>query len=325
MKNKKIALLMVLIIILSMTITSMAQGEVTKDGLTASEMLIKASETMNNSCDTFKLSGTTNTNKKVTGSMVIPTPDTDGNIIEEEKKIDKTTSIVMIQEGIFQKPQKVYVKTTTSPKDMPENQIHNSEVFMENGTMYMRIDKNTKWNKINIDPIMQEFQSILGNNSSNITLTKKQMELFGMYASYDEKAVIDGNSYYVINVTMDSTALKELCSKFTDKILNQLQKSKAQTEKTNGEIVPQMSKEKITQQLQKMFSQMNINISYKYYINQETKMYEFMDIAQTIDMDIEKLHTNIISNGKYKYYDFNKEVTFPVINIEKIKDINALK
>ncbi|TCO78029.1 hypothetical protein [Marinisporobacter balticus] len=325
MKNKKITLLMVLVLMVSMTITSMAQGEITKDGLTASEMLIKASETMDTTYHTFKFSGTMNINTKITGSMATPKTDAEGNIIEEEKKIDKNTEMIMTQEGIFQKPQKVYVKTIASLKNMPEGQNQTSEVFMENGSMYMRTAKGEKWIKIDIDPIMQEFQSMLGSNSSNIALTKEQMDLFGMYASYDADAVVDGKSYYVMDVTMNSAALKELCSKVADKMLDQIQKTETQTEKTDAKTAPKISQEELKQQIQETFSKMKMEITYKYYINQETKMYEFMDIAQTIDMDMEKMHTNTVSNGKYKYYDFNKEVTFPVINPEDIQDLSPLK
>ncbi|MCT4595476.1 MAG: hypothetical protein N4A57_14600 [Anaeromicrobium sp.] len=333
MKNKKISLLMILIFIVSMTVTAMAQEEITKDGLTASEVLIKSNDTFNNQYTTLKFKGTTNMNTKTTGSMMIKKtdPNNEGQFVEEEEKVDENVDMTMSQEGIFEKPEKVYVKTTTSVKNMPEEQkTQSSEVLMDQGVMYMRIGENTKWLKLDINPMMQEMKKIMGNDGTNMGMTKEQMELFGMYASYDENTVIDGKEYYVINVNMDSTALKEITSKAMDKIFDQFEKIMEETEKTEAKTEstqtkseqPEMDKETLKKQMQEMFSKMNMNVTYKYYINKETKMYEFMDISQIIDMNTDKIHIQTTSTGKYKYYDFNKEVTFPIINAENLQEQN---
>ncbi|QXM07005.1 hypothetical protein [Crassaminicella indica] len=337
MKNRKIALFMVLIFIVSMTITAVAQEDITKDGLTASEMLIKATNTFNNQYTTCKFSNTTNVNTKTTGSMNIkkPDPNAEGKFIEEEQKIDENTNMVILQEGIFEKPEKIYVKTTISLKDMPQEQKpQTSETFMDKGIMYIKSGENAKWIKIDINPLMAEIKKIIGNDRANVGMTKEQMELFGMYATYDEDTVIDGKEYYVINVNMDSAALKEVYNKLINKMFDQLGKVIEQTEKiktekstteTNPvqtEEKPKMNKEVLMQQMKEMFSKMNMNITYKYYINKETKLYEFIDITQTMDMTMDKLHTQTTSSSKCKYYDFNKEVTFPVINADDIQDMN---
>ncbi|QZY55079.1 hypothetical protein [Crassaminicella profunda] len=345
MKNKKIALLMILIFIVSMTITSMAQEEITKDGLTASEMLLTVNDAFNNQYTTFKFNGTMNMNTKTTGSMMIkkPDPNNEGQFIKEEQKLDQNVDMTMVQEGIFEKPEKVYVKTTASIKNMPKEQKpQSSEVLMDQGVMYMRARENAKWIRLDINPMMQEMKKMMGNDGTNMGMTKEQMELFGMYAAYDENTVIDGKEYYVINVNMDSAALKEVYSKLIDQMFDQLGKIIEQTEITKPkqaeakietteikpeqiEEKPEMNKEVFKQKMQELFSKMNMNVTYKYYINKETKMYEFMDITQTIDMTMEKIHTQTTSTGKYKYYDFNGEVTFPVINTENPQDMNQLQ
>ncbi|MCT4618101.1 MAG: hypothetical protein N4A62_01790 [Marinisporobacter sp.] len=40
---------------------------------------------------------------------------------------------------------------------------------------------------------------------------------------------------------------------------------------------------------------------------------------------MKKIHTQTTSTGKYKYYDFNKEVTFPLINAEDLQNMNQLQ
>jgi hypothetical protein len=329
--------------------TSMAE-EITKDGLTASEMLIQSNDAFTNQYTTFKVNGTMSMNTKTTGSMMTkkPDPNNEGQFIEEEKKINENVDMTMSQEGIFEKPEKLYMKTTFSTKNVPEKKIPpSSEMIMDQGVMYTRIEGKIKWVKIDMNPMMREIKKITGTDGTSMNMTKEQMELLGMYASYDENKVIDGKEYYVININMDSAALKEITSKAMDKIYDQFgkvieeaekieaqkaketqTKAKTKTTETTPEQIhqkPKMDKETLKQQMQEMFSKMNMNITYKYYINKETKMYEFMDIAQTMDMTMGKIHMQTTSTGTYKYYDFNKEVTFPVINAEDLQNMSPLQ
>ncbi|QEK12393.1 hypothetical protein FQB35_08390 [Crassaminicella thermophila] len=316
MKRKwKIVLLVVSFVVL-LTNIAMAQTEeefikqLTREGMTAAEMLDMANEKMNE-FDTYKFDGVMDIKTKVVGVI-------------EDKQVEQTINMIINQEGMFKKPQKVYVKSKTKSIGLEENQISTektSEVFMEDGIMYMKNDSAEKWVKIDTNPMMKEIQKLLGNNDmASVGISQKQMELYGMFAYFDKDAIIDGKEYYVINIDLANKTFKKLCKDIVNKTFEYY--GKLGKAKGDSELNSEEDQAKIKALIQEMLEKMDIKVSYKLYVNKETKIFDKMEIIQNISMNMNGMNTNTYTEGKYRYYDFNKEVVFPKINIEDVQEIN---
>jgi hypothetical protein len=63
---------------------------------------------------------------------------------------------------------------------------------------------------------------------------------------------------------------------------------------------------------------MDIEVTYKYFIDPETKLFKDMEIFETITMEQGPIHNVTTAHGTFQYYDFDGAVTFPVITPEDI-------
>ncbi|WP_099191550.1 hypothetical protein [Tepidibacter mesophilus] len=290
MKNKKITLMMVLLLILSMTITSIAQEGIKKDGLTASEMITKA---IYNKGETFKVTTELNSHKKFIDYSIekIPDPNNEGKLIEEEQKIDEKSYVVGVIEK-SEKSRKEYYKTISLM-----DPLSTSEQFWNRNVFYGRINDN-KWIKKVVNPVIIEI------------LTETDKELINLFATYDKDTVVDGKNYYVINLDVKNDVRKEISLKVMDKICNE------SLLETNTE----MNKEEIKKELLKKFSDKNMKTSSKYYINKDTKILELVDKTEVGTVTVDKMTIEINNTAKYKYYDFNQPVNFPEINPEDLQE-----
>lgn len=320
MKKKLTSLLCVLLLVVAFTSTAMAQSEeefiqqLTREGIMASEMLERANEKVNQ-FDTYKYHGTLNISTEVLTPM------------EEPQDIN----MIMDQEGVYQKPQKAYTKSiakfvNVSKEGMPVPPEQVSEALMEDGTMYIRTGQTDQWIKIDLNPMMKEMESLLGKkDAANIGMSKQQMEMLGMYASYDQDIQIDGKEYYVINVDVDKESFKKLYQQTMEHMFKYFEEIGKQKSTENDGAVPKFNSEEVQKQMQDMIEKMEMQVNYKFYIDKETKVYHVMEIAQILEMNLEEVKTQSNTQGKYEYYDFNKPVEFPVVNPEDIMEIPSMQ
>ncbi|WZL74593.1 hypothetical protein QBE52_07845 [Clostridiaceae bacterium 35-E11] len=320
MKRKATVLLCVLLLVVAFTSTAMAQSEeefiqqLTREGMTASQMLEKANEKMS-MFDTYKYHGTMNINTKV----LVP--------IEEQQDIN----MVIDQEGVYQKPQKAYTKSITTMVNVGEEGLPTppeqvSEALVEDGTMYIRTGETNQWMKLDLNPMMQEMESLFGKKDpANVGMTKEQIEMFGMYASYDEDMQIEGKNYYVINVDVDKDAFKKIYQQTMKHMFKYFEEMGKQQNTDNDEAIPKFNSEEVQNQMEEMIEKMEMEVNYKFYIDKETKVYDVMEMTQTVNMSVEEVKTQSNTQGKYQYYDFNKDVDFPVINPEDIMEMPSIQ
>lgn len=314
-KSKGKIVLLVMFFVLSLTSMAMAQTEeefiqqLTREGMTAAEMLQIASEKMNK-FDTYRFDGLMDVKNKIIGCI-------------DEEQMEQNVHMIISQEGVFKKPQKVYVKSKAKNIELIEDPIaaeQISEVFMEDATMYMRVGTAEKWMKIDFNPMVKEIQKLAGNKDmASAGISQQQMELYGMFAYFDEDKIMDGKEYYVIAIDLNSNTFKRLYKEIIDKTLKYYGEIKKVGEKAKGNL--EIDPKEVQAFVDEMIEKMEMEISYKFYINKETKVYEKMEIMQNISMNMEEMNTQTYTEGKYTYYDFNKEVTFPNINPEEIQDM----
>ncbi len=275
-----------------------------REGLTAYEKLQKADQNLN-AFYYYKFKGKMEMNTSVLGESV---------------------HMEIAQEGVFAKPQKVYVKSvaTAVGEDLQEleDQKEESEVFLDDGIMYVKAGKEDKWLKVDTNPFMQEIEKLMGNqNATNGLLSQEQMELFGMYASYDADVTLEDKDYYVLNIDLDYHTFKEIYKELLEKMSGYLE-SIVQSKAKDAEIPVDMQevKKAITDMIQKI----DIEAKYKYYIDKQTKQYHKMQMNQNTSIEAEGTTVQTEMQGEYIYYDFGEEVDFPQIDPQDTQTVSDL-
>ena len=277
----------------------------TREGLSAVDMMQLVNEKFS-AFDNYKYRGVLNMETK----MEVPV---EGH---------QTMKMEMLQEGMFQKPQQVYVKTTAKVLGMEvPGGDQTSEVYMTDNAMYMRMPQEEKWMKMDMNPIMQEIQKLTGSQDmGNTVMSKEQMAALGMYATYGQDVVIDGKGYYVISASIDKEAFKKMFQEIMEKSLSYF----SEMAMKEGEVQPQVDQEVIKKQIMEMVNMMEVEMDYSMYVDKETKLVEDMKIKQNIHMNMGEITSHVSSEGTFKYYDFNGEVTFPEIKPEDVMEMNKM-
>lgn len=269
----------------------------TKEGLTATKMLDESTKKLM-SFKTYKLSG----NMKTDGKTKTP---------QGEIPMDMN----MTQEGFVQNPETVYIKSNMIMKTAAMEVKGITETYIKDRIMYIKEEGSEKWIKMDLNPIMAEMESLMGQSFNSGGVSKQQLELFGMYAKYEQDAIIDGKEYYVISMDIDKDSFKsifkDIMNKLSDASLDMAQKQVPQDE--------QINEEEFKAEFEKMIKGMDIEIGYKMYISKTDKICDKTLITEKISMNMEQIVSEMILNGEFKYYDFDKEVKFPEIKESDIQ------
>ncbi|SDJ82149.1 S-layer homology domain-containing protein [Natronincola ferrireducens] len=274
----------------------------TREGMTASEMLEKVTEKIEK-FDTMKY--TLNMDMK-------------SHVIDRVEGQEVFMTMDIILEGaIDQKNDQIHLVTTTTTKAGEEVVEAVVEMIMTEDMMYMKFPETEQWMAINIDPLMKELEAMLGTSmDKNTGISQQQMELFGMRASYLPEEKIDGEDYYVVAITVDQkayrAAMDEILKNTMDLMVEMMGVGEvALEEKAEME-------EAIKLMLHEMLTAMEMEVEYKYYIHQETKLMDKMEVDQAIHMKAGTVENHSVSKGVFRYYDFNEPVNIPTINPEDL-------
>ncbi len=283
--------------------------KLTREGLTAMQMLDTADKKLKG-YKTYKFTGKINMNGKV-----------------KAPQGEELINMEMLQEGQGENPETVYVKTTMTMKDKEGTETKStSEAYMKDRIMYMKIDGSEKWIKMDMNPMMNELEGIMGGSVGNTGISSEQLKMFGMYAKYEEEATIDGKEYYVIGIDVDKESFKKIYKEIMDKTMKISMDAAMTADKENPEMKELAQDEEVQAQMQKaieeMIANMDMELGYKLYIDKKEKNYDKMDMNINMNMTMEGIHTEMLMNGDYKYFDFDQAVKFPEI---KESDIETME
>lgn len=310
MKKTKGIILLSILLVLSMTMTAFADtnetSAITKEGMTASEMLEMVSDKL------LEYKTLKNIIEIDMTSQVIDKT--------QEKEATEMVMNMLMEAAMDQENDKIYivntVKTILGEKTLEDN----TEALKNGNVMYVKPPRVDKWIQQDLNPIVQEFEALLGTNMQNGTdITKKQMELFGMTATYLEEEEIDEEDYYVILITVDKEKFKAVMDEVLDKIMT-LTVEMMDVEELD-EVEEEEMKEAIEVMMTELITGMDMEIEYKYYINKETKVLEKMDFDQVIHMEMGIMDQHTTSTGVIKFYDFDEPVEIPEIQPEDIMNL----
>ncbi|WP_432662280.1 hypothetical protein R9X47_17280 [Wukongibacter baidiensis] len=318
-----------------------AEKNFTRKGLSAGQMLLEANEKLLE-LKTYKANAdmTMNMEMKAEG---LPADDEMGEqLLKQGMNMDMDMKLDMQVKN----PDQIYINQTAKMNiDMPEEanveQETVAETFMDKGVMYQKTDlTGEKWIKTDMSSVLGQIQSLQGNNPQNMMqLSSEQLEFYKNYAWYSDDEKIDGKDYYVINVDIDKEAYKKFFQEYTEKVMDAVLAQQQETNPLENEGEAEMAKMMVTQMLQ----QMDIEVSYKFYIDKESMGYDKMWMSQNMYMNMDsliqmiaamseeedtdlsevKIEMVIRAEGEIDYTDFNGEVTMPVIGEEDIFNFNA--
>lgn len=327
------------------TAKAVYEDQFTKDGLSASEMLVHTIENINN-YETYKQKGTMAMKMKMTAEGL---PEEEMKDEELQGMLDQGLNMEIELEVHAQNPDKAYIKEIIKPIEgdqaleeefMEEQEI---EIFMDGTMMYTKMFDSEKWIKQDLSSLMNQLQKMSPNSQEPYKmaqLSPEELELLKEFARFEEDVTIDDKDYYVISMFIDKDNYKDYYMEIVEDTMDSVVELQMENPeiKNDPTFDPDMYKEMMTQ----LVSQMEVELDYKYYINKETKNYEKMWIAQKMHMSMDEMIKSIaemtdeeipenlsikmesITEGEFNLYDFDQEVEFPVIEEEDIMDTAAL-
>lgn|GEM_PF-1578765 len=295
-------------------------SKLSKEGYSAALLLDKASKSIEK-YNTYKFKGDMDMDTTVTASD------------ENNKTVTENTKMKMVQEGIFEKPEKIYVKSTVTMIPMNEKQKEelgdmleqSSELYFDGQRYLMKTSMEDSWLELDITPLIKQLQSMTGSSSMNSQgITREQLELYGMYAQYGADETVDGRDCYIVNVELDSATFNKLMKQIMDQTIDFYKNSNLQQLDQEQSEMSQQEMEEFKTTLSAMFSNMNVNVSYKFIVDKDTLEYRSFDMEQKMDMSIGDIKTSTTASGSYEYYDFDKQLEFPQIKESEIKTLEQI-
>ncbi|WP_187296267.1 DUF6612 family protein [Tepidibacter mesophilus] len=287
--------------------------ELKRDGLTVYDMLDKAGQNMMDK----------KTYKATTNMDIISTIKS-----EEESQEDVVTTMKKVQEVQFEAPETVYTKDTTTMKnsEMDEDMTMTSQVYMKDRIMYIKTDGQEKWTKMDMNPMMNELQSMMGSSMNTSTLTKEQLDIFGMYAKYEADEKIEGKDYYVVSIDIDDESFKEIVKMIADKATEIAANAEATENKDKKDIDEFIggsdNQETVKQIIDTIIENVKMDINCKYYIDKETKMYDKMKMEMDMNMNFMGMNNETKVTAESKYHDFGEKMEFPEISEDDVESMD---
>jgi len=271
-----------------------------RDGMTAEQLLSKASEKMVEA-NSYKMSVDMKMDMDMTNQEISQQPEKVK--MQMDSHIDAWTQakpllMYMKQNAIMKTPENMM------PQAGPQN-LQTEMVFNDSG-MYMTMP-GMGWVKMNLPGInLQEL--IEESMTQDAATTMQRMKDMGMSVSFANDQERNGQKYWVIDAAMGGDVFK---SDYVKKFL-----------KTSG--MPQ------SPDMQKVLDGMDADISYTTWINQASLQTDFMDLVGKINMDMDSpgtekpAHINMGMDLKGNYTLSDYGLTFYVPDVSQAVDFEKV-
>lgn len=308
----------------------------TREGLSASDMLILANE-KNNEYSTYKQKGTLEMNMKMNVEG-LPQEELENNG-ELNALLGQGMNMTLDMDIQVAVPDKAYIKETIKSTEGEEDINIDVEIFMDGSTMYTKMPGSDKWNKQDMSSIMNQIQSISSNEPYKMSqLSDADIKFFKDYAKFEDTVELEGNEFYVISMNIDKETFKEYYMKIIEKAMDSV--VELQVNNPQFQQDPNFNSDQYKELMLQMVSQMEIEMEYKFYIDKENKTYDKMWVSQDMYMSMDQIIAMVKetiqsedtdeempdisvtmvnhSEGEFNFYDFDGEVNFPEITEEDI-------
>lgn len=308
------------------------QESFTRGGLSAPDMLVHVNEKQT-AFETYKQKGTlfAKINFLIEGLSQEQIEKNEelktfiSDISEIDMEIDMEVSV--------QNPDKIYTRQSIITKDGTPETDQDTEIFAETFIdeqfMYTKMADTDKWIMRDISSFMEQIKLMSEREPHQAAqLSDDELIMFKKLAGYGDNVTIDGKEYYLIELDIDKDAFKEYYGKIMDELMDSITAFQAEDPQLSES--PGFDPQQYRQMMMNLISGMDMEISYKYYINSETLLIERVwlsqriilsmdqvleDFVSTLDEDIPSFALKLLSEteGELEIYDIDVEVEFPVI------------
>lgn len=324
MKGTKKILVLSLIFVFAFSSIVSAANPVTKEELTASEMLQKASEKINE-YKTYKVFAEINQDAKVTIPMLA----------------EQTAKTMMRYEEYVDNRGKSLEKTTIVSDELTQGKPIITETFTNGNIRYIKNQETGKWTVEEIDLFNDSINSLMESNPQQyLQFADFAILALDVEAKYMEDKRIAGQDYYVINMKIEKDKFKEIMKLVAKE---DLKKSIIAVQETTGQMSPQQELQyqeqlrMIEQMVDQMMASLEIEADYTYYVNKTTKEFFKLELVATVNSDVSLkemmgeesdglninedllMHLENSTKADYCFYGFDQEITFPEIKLEDLQ------
>ena len=311
----------------------------TRDGLSAPDMLVHINEKLAE-LKTYKQKGTMLTEMQLIFEGITQEQIEENEDLEEFLDGGMEISMNMEMDVSFQAPDRIYMKQSLVSTAGVEEVMQDVETFMDGPLMYQRMAGSDKWVVQDLGPAMEQIRTITDREPYQIAqLSEYELRMFKEFAKYEDDIETDKGQYYVISFDIDQEAYREYYMEIMEKVMESM--VTLQVESPTLQQDPDFDPQQYKQMMAALVSGMEVELSYRYYINKETGLYERVWMSQDMTMPMEGFMKEVVeslgedapdfsikvlshSEGEFEIYDFNGEVEFPVITEEDLMDQNPL-
>ena len=311
----------------------------TRDGLSAPDMLVRINEKLAE-LETYKQKGTMLTEMQLIFEGITQEQIEENEDLEEFLDGGMEISMNMEMDVSFQAPDRIYMKQSLVSTAGVEEVMQDVETFMDGPLMYQRMAGSDKWVVQDLGPAMEQIRTITDREPYQMAqLSEYELRMFKEFAKYEDDIETDKGQYYVISFDIDQEAYREYYMEIMEKVMESM--VTLQVESPTLQQDPDFDPQQYKQMMAALVSGMEVELSYRYYINKETGLYERVWMSQDMTMPMEGFMKEVVeslgedapdfsikvlshSEGEFEIYDFNGEVEFPVITEEDIMDQNPL-
>jgi len=223
-------------------------------------------------------------------------------------------------------------------QSIPGEKVQDVETFMDGSLMYQRMAGSDKWVMQDLGSVMEQIQAISDREPYQMSqLSEDELRMFKEFARYEDDVEMDGKEYYVIGFNIDKDTYKEYYMEIIEKVMDSV--VTLQMESPQLQQDPAFDPEQYKQMMTQLVTNMEVELSYKYYVNKETKFYEKMWLSQDMTMPMDQFMAEVMATleqdapefsvkvlthteGQFEIYDINEAVDFPVITDDDIMDMN---
>ena len=311
----------------------------TRDGLSAPDMLVRINEKLAE-LETYKQKGTMLTEMQLIFEGITQEQIEENEDLEEFLDGGMEISMNMEMDVSFQAPDRIYMKQSLVSTAGVEEVMQDVETFMDGPLMYQRMAGSDKWVVQDLGPAMEQIRTITDREPYQMAqLSEYELRMFKEFAKYEDDIETDKGQYYVISFDIDQEAYREYYMEIMEKVMESM--VTLQVESPTLQQDPDFDPQQYKQMMAALVAGMEVELSYRYYINKETGLYERVWMSQDMTMPMEGFMKEVVeslgedapdfsikvlshSEGEFEIYDFNGEVEFPVITEEDLMDQNPL-
>ena len=307
----------------------------TRNELSAPDMLVRTNEKLAE-LGTYKQKGTLLTEMQLFFEGLTQEQIDENEELEAFLDGGMDISMTMDMDISFQTPDRIYMKQTLASDAGVEEVMQDVETFMDGSLMYQRMAGSDKWVMQDLGSVMEQIQVITDREPYQMAqLSEDELKMFKEFARYEDDIKTNDGEYYVISFNIDKEAYREYYMEIMEKVMDSVVTLQAENPQLTQD--PDFDPDQYKQMMTALVSDIEVELSYKYYIDKGTQLFGKVWMSQDMTMPMDQFMAEVIktlgedaptfsvrmlshSEGEFEMYGFDEEVEFPIITEEDIME-----